>query len=257
MLVIEQMAKIGRVRVGSFMAEGVRPLGWVTQQKDGQSFLTVVQEPSSPGVCGHDLNCSSRLKSQIAAHRLTSSTFAHQLKTRAASAGARLPSRSEIGRGDGAAELGGLLSSAKLRELASSYLSEATVAEGVSFETFSTKLGRILASKGGKVDYLVNEWDRSGDGSISKFEFAVGVRKMLEAELDVAKLREMQGGGAARQASRERAHARTHTYTHVYASTSGKPREQGRPGTHTHAYAHGHIYARTHTHTHTSGEQRE
>ena len=48
-LLIEAKGNTGRVRIGECRAQGVRPLGWVTQEKDGEVYLRVVEEASPPG----------------------------------------------------------------------------------------------------------------------------------------------------------------------------------------------------------------
>lgn len=78
-MVLKEETHIGRVYIGADFAEGVRPLGWVTGEKDGELYLSV-EDARPPGAM---LNCSPRLQPSRISPRPTHSqetreSYAHR-----------------------------------------------------------------------------------------------------------------------------------------------------------------------------------
>jgi Ca2+-binding EF-hand superfamily protein len=83
--------------------------------------------------------------------------------------------------------LGGLLGSEELRRSAEEERQRAAANDARSFDTFASMVGRLILQSGKSVDRICDEWSRrstaaSKGGAINKFEFSVGIRKLLEAE---------------------------------------------------------------------------
>lgn len=67
-LIIDEVATEHRVRVASCRAAAMLPLGWVTRGKEGEDFLTVVQDPVPIGLAEHEFSWSSRAAYMARAH---------------------------------------------------------------------------------------------------------------------------------------------------------------------------------------------
>ena len=224
-LVLNDDDRTGRVRVGACLAEGMRPLGWVTKGKDGESFLQVVEEASRPGA---QLNCSPRRVPWSAGSPRPQPTLAQEEQTavRAANRRAMLQQARSAGpSGDkflsrlGQAEqrdeqlsnrpklshrshqIGGLLSAEELRQRAVEQLSLSP--QSGSSEGFASKLGHALLSNGVNDD-LLKHWDLNGNDKVSKVEFCVGIRKLLGVDKQQARVAS-SGKGAKRDTLKERA----------------------------------------------------
>ena len=78
-----------------------------------------------------------------------------------------------------------MLSVAAMSKQADRLLQDALADEAQEFETLTTKFARLLTKEKVKVDDLVRNWDRNGDGDISKGEFRVNVRKLGMKDDDV------------------------------------------------------------------------
>ena len=80
-------------------------------------------------------------------------------------------------------------SSSALRAIMDELEDRALRIEGVKAKTLSTDLGQWLLESGTSVDKLGHEWDRNGDGDITKAEFRVNMRKLpIAAKIDVAEI---------------------------------------------------------------------
>ena len=80
-------------------------------------------------------------------------------------------------------------SSSALRAIMDDLEDRALRIEGVKAKTLSTDLGQWLLESGTSVDKLGHEWDRNGDGDITKAEFRVNMRKLpIAAKIDVAEI---------------------------------------------------------------------
>jgi hypothetical protein len=78
--------------------------------------------------------------------------------------------------------LGGLWGPEELRRTAQEQLDQAmTNEDGASFETFASRIGRIIIKNELKVSDITSAMDRNGDKSVSRYEFCVGIRKILDA----------------------------------------------------------------------------
>lgn len=195
-----------RVYVGADFAEGVRPLGWVTREKGGETFLSAFEAPVS---VTQEFNCSPLRASAPRSPRsprspgmtISEESLATRIAKRRRERGAArdadcgltplgsrlqrsppgMAAHEQGGKADGDGDgLGGLLSPAKLLQTARGHQAAADRAEpkGRTFETFASTLGRIVQSS--RVDEMVTALDRNSNGEISKFEFSVGVRKILD-----------------------------------------------------------------------------
>lgn len=77
---------------------------------------------------------------------------------------------------------------AELKQIAADYLKRAEKEEQSSTQAgkkIAARLGQVLAEKSLNVKDVLREWDPNGDGSISRMEFRVDVRKMLGNDVDV------------------------------------------------------------------------
>ena len=77
-MVLKEETHIGRVYIGADFAEGVRPLGWVTGEKDGELYLSV-EDARPPGAM---LNCSPRLQPYLPALPTRPTRPTHQVRAR-------------------------------------------------------------------------------------------------------------------------------------------------------------------------------
>ena len=79
------------------------------------------------------------------------------------------------------------VSAKELKEIAASFLERAEKEELTSThegKKIAARLGQALAEKSVNVRDILREWDPNGDGSISRMEFRVDVRKMLGNNVD-------------------------------------------------------------------------
>ena len=79
-------------------------------------------------------------------------------------------------------ELGGLIGSDALLAIAQAQLDAASQKEdsGV-FETFASRVGRIMVAGGHQAGDLATAWDRNKHDAVTKFDFCVGLRQLLES----------------------------------------------------------------------------
>lgn len=211
----------GRVLVGEDFAAGVKPLGWATREKDGEVYMAVEGAPRTPG---SELLCSPKRSNMKMSLALRHGGSTSPRKTKSQQALEQISNRSApgaLGRGGGSSRrgrhgahargghpgasseerdqflrklgeaeqrdnrLGGLISAAELRRIAEAQLEQASEEEeGTSFETFGSRIGRIIIKNELQVNDLAAAMDRNGDKSVTRFEFCVGIRKLLD-----------QGGG--------------------------------------------------------------
>jgi Ca2+-binding EF-hand superfamily protein len=95
--------------------------------------------------------------------------------------GASPPSKG--GRKGSVASGAALLSVAQLQQIISSRLGAARELDGKSFGTLKSRIGQLLNQKSGtSVEELMGAWDRNRDGTISKQEFRLNVRKLGVSE---------------------------------------------------------------------------
>lgn len=216
-LVIEEIERLGRVHIGSDFVDGVKQLGWVTREKDGEMLLSHFEQPVPPG--NQLINCSSfrsprpqmprsprptkPTPSETNLERSLASRIAKRRQERTASR------QGELGVTDTASEkpadLGGLMSSAQMNRLVEEERARAEYTGTSLSESFPTKVGRLVLAKGSKIDDLVLQWDRNGDRCLTKFEFSLGIRRLLDesskngAPENAANKRRMDGGAKERK----------------------------------------------------------
>ena len=80
------------------------------------------------------------------------------------------------------------VSAAELKATAENLLKRAEKEEATSTQEgkkIAARLGQVLAEKSLNVKDILREWDPNGDGTISRMEFRVDVRKMLGNNVDV------------------------------------------------------------------------
>ena len=189
-MVLEENKQIGRVYIGSDFAEGVRPLGWVTSEKSGEVYLSM--EDARPP--GEMLNCSPRLNPKIG--RITSrpthsqETLAQRRRGKSASSDKFLNKLVQAEQRDDMSSfvrkkrssLGGLLGSEALIALGQAQVDRASDKEdGPNLETFSSRVGRIMIAGGHQAGDLATAWDRNKHNAVTKFDFCVGLRQLLES----------------------------------------------------------------------------
>ena len=162
----------------------VHPIGWVTSFKDGEQKLIGLDDeelpPSSAPVRSREESMASRIakrRQQTARERLRS----HGLEPAAdgeptGGTPASSPERK-------ASPSVPFVGSAQLLATAAQHEAEAEALAGTSVDTLATRVGRLLHARKIKVAELVKEWDRNGDGDISKPEFRLNLKKLgLEKE---------------------------------------------------------------------------
>ena len=210
-VVLEQMAfedGCVRAKVGidsSPRGVAVHALGWVTSLKDGEAKLCSTQQTDldggASGIHGEanlqglpipsDGNAlrnapNDSMASRIAARRRKA---ARSRTARAASIreGPAEPTPSTQGEptsGPSKAKSSRpYLPWSALVSASEEYRKKANVTNGQDLESLASRLGKMLCTKRTKIDHLVSEWDRNGDGNISKSEFRIHIRKLgLDAD---------------------------------------------------------------------------